>query len=165
MNKFRIAVDMVLKHEGGYVDDPSDPGGRTKYGISQRSYQGLDIRSITKDDAREIYKRDYWDRIRGDDLPTPVAIVAFDMAVNAGSRTASKMVQRAVKADQDGVIGPATLRAVSRRDATDVAYDVTLYRLSYYARLVTRRSSFGKYLKGWTKRTLTTLRIATENSN
>ena len=81
---FETVVHMVLEHEGGYVNHPSDPGGETKYGISKRAYPDVDIAELTKDDAANLYKRDYWDRIKGDELPVGVACVVMDYAVNSG---------------------------------------------------------------------------------
>ena len=81
---FLKAMEFVFSWEGGYVDDPADPGGRTRWGISQRAYPDLDIANLTKDQARAIYKKDYWDKVGGDTLPAPLALVAFNAAVNCG---------------------------------------------------------------------------------
>lgn len=81
---FNRVLEHVLKWEGGYVNDPNDPGGETNYGISARAYPNLDIRSLTKDQAADIYFRDYWLKVGADKLPTAIAICAFDCAVNQG---------------------------------------------------------------------------------
>jgi lysozyme family protein len=113
MSAFETVVHMVLEHEGGYVDHKDDPGGRTKYGISQRAYPDVNIAELTEEDAADIYKRDYWDRIKGDDLPAGVACVVMDYAVNSGISRASKALQSVCGiANGDGVIGPHSLNAV-----------------------------------------------------
>jgi len=104
---------MVLKHEGGYINHKNDPGGETNYGISKRAYPDVDIKNLTVDGAKELYKRDYWDRIKGDDLPAGVACVTMDYAVNSGTSRASKALQGACGIrNGDGIIGPHTLSAV-----------------------------------------------------
>tara|TARA_R110000803_G_scaffold43080_1_gene92216 strand:+ start:69 stop:599 length:531 start_codon:yes stop_codon:yes gene_type:complete len=110
---FESVVSMVLEHEGGYVNHPTDPGGETKYGISKRAYPELDIAGLTEEDAADIYKKDYWDRIKGDDLPVGLACVVMDYAVNSGISRASKALQSACgMGNPDGVIGPHTLSIV-----------------------------------------------------
>ena len=110
---FETVVSMVLDHEGGYVNHPSDPGGQTNYGISKRAYPELDIAGLTEEDAADIYKKDYWDRIKGDDLPAAIACVVMDYAVNSGISRASKAIQSACGiGNPDGVIGPHTLNIV-----------------------------------------------------
>lgn len=84
MLTFQTALTQVLKSEGGYVNDPTDPGGETNLGISKRAYPDLDIAALTPETVAPIYKRDYWDRIAGDSLPSPLNYIAFDCAVNQG---------------------------------------------------------------------------------
>ena len=85
MNKnFDRAIDFVLRHEGGYVNDPRDPGGETNFGISRRAYPTLDIKNLTKEQATGIYRKDYWDKVGGDILPWPWDLILFDTAVNQG---------------------------------------------------------------------------------
>jgi lysozyme family protein len=108
---FDAAFTAVLGAEGGYVNNPADPGGETNWGISRRSYPDLDIAHLTWDDAKAIYRRDFWDKIQGDKLPPPLAMIVFDSAVNNGPARAAKWLQRAVGVTEDGIIGPATLAA------------------------------------------------------
>ena len=110
---FDEAFTRTLGHEGGLVDDPRDPGGLTNWGISQRSYPNEDIRSLNVDRARAIYLRDYWGPAGCDAVPDAIKADLFDMAVNAGVKTAIKALQRAVGEVQDGVIGPRTLQALA----------------------------------------------------
>ena len=90
---FDRAVALVLKHEGGYVNDSRDPGGETRYGISKRAYPDVDILRLTEDEAKAIYKRDYWDTLRPDEIPEPLAICLFDAAVNMGAVTSVRLLQ------------------------------------------------------------------------
>jgi len=110
MNIGRIAIDMVLRHEGGYVNNPADPGGETNMGISKRSYPNLDIKKLTRPQAILIYKQDYWDACRCDDLPPAIALSVMDYAVNSGTHQAVKDLQRVIGCKADGQIGPITLR-------------------------------------------------------
>jgi len=109
---FQTVIEMVLKHEGGYVDHPSDPGGETNFGISKRAYPDVDIKKLTPSTAAEIYRQDYWNRISGDSLPAGVGVVVMDYAVNSGVSRASKALQSVCNAGKDGIIGPHTLNAV-----------------------------------------------------
>lgn len=149
---FDQAVTLILQHEGGEVNDPHDPGGHTKYGISKRAYPDLNIGEITEYDARRIYKTDYWDRIRGDELPEPVAIGVFDMAVNAGNRTAVRLLQRVLGVKDDGIIGPVTIDAASRSDPHWLAVRYAAERISYYAAL----KGWDRYGRGWSARVIKT---------
>lgn len=81
---FDKIIDFVLKSEGGYVNNPNDPGGETKYGISKKAYPNLDIKNLTLEQAKDIYRKDYWDKVKGDSLPYPLDMCVMDMAVNAG---------------------------------------------------------------------------------
>lgn len=92
MTRFDEVFKIVLGEEGGYVNDPTDPGGETKYGISKNSYPHLDIANLTLNQAKQIYKINYWDAIQGDDLPEPLDHIAFDTAVNQGVGAARKLL-------------------------------------------------------------------------
>ena len=124
-SSFEKAFTIVVSHEGGFDETREDPGnwtsgivgtGRlrgTKYGISAAAYPRLDIAQLTLDQARTIYQRDYWLRIRGDDLPSALALLVFDAAVNSGVRAATRWLQATVGASVDGLFGPVTKRAVA----------------------------------------------------
>lgn len=157
---FETVVHMVLEHEGGYVNHPSDPGGETKYGISKRAYPDVDIAELTEEDAASIYKRDYWDRIKGDDLPASIACVVMDYAVNSGISRASKALQSVCGiSNPDGVIGPHTLNIVwanVKNDNNEVVSDqverlvnaVTSQRQEFIRGL----SIYNTFGKGWERR-------------
>lgn len=110
MNAFDFCIEVILAEEGGLVTHPNDPGGTTKYGISQRAYPKLDIRAITLDDAKALYKRDYWNPIKGDELPQGMNLLMLDCAVNQGTGTAIKLLQEAAQVRVDGAIGEMTIR-------------------------------------------------------
>ena len=123
MTSFDQAFAAVIGHEGGYTDDPRDAGNwtggaagqgalrGTNRGISAAAYPALDIAALTAADARAIYRRDYWDKVAGDSLPPPLALLVFDAAVNAGVGRAARWLQGAAGVHADGAIGPATLAA------------------------------------------------------
>lgn len=150
MSHFSECVEVILQLEGGYSNDPYDPGGETKYGISKAAYPDLDIPNLTKADAILIYKRDYWQRINGDNLPPALALLVFDMAVNAGPKKAAQLLQRMVGATDDGVIGMETLAAVRVPYSAQSLRFYTARRIDYYTRLPGWKA-FGM---GWTQRTL-----------
>ena len=155
MAAFETAFGKVLQHEGGYVDDPNDPGGETKYGISKRQYPDVDIRNLTHQQAGRIYRRDYWEKVKGDDIkPQYVAENLFDFAVNAGVPRAVRTLQRILDVDVDGHFGPQTLRAVNQADGQKLNLRLALARIDYYNELARKKSAMRPYLIGWTKRAL-----------
>ena len=141
MPVFSRAFEIVIGVEGGYVDDPRDPGGATKYGICQRSYPKLDIPGLTLDQAKAIYRGDYWNPVCGDDLPPPLALLIFDAAVNNGVRRAAQWLQIAVGETQDGVIGPVTLAAIQAKAGKGA---------ELLAEFQARRMAYMASLPGWT---------------
>ena len=130
---FEAAVDFVLAAEGGLVEDPSDPGGLTKFGISQRAYPNLNIRELTIDDAKALYRKDYWDRCSCDKLPAGIAFVVFDAAVNQGVSASIRMLQRALNVNEDGVIGAATLSAAAGQTPAAIIAEMVARRCVAYA--------------------------------
>lgn len=145
---FDQAFDKLIGHEGGYVNDPRDPGGETKYGISKRAYPNVDIKNLTLDQAKQIYKRDYWDKCHGDNLPDNMRFGMFDVAVNSGITTAVKLLQRAVGTKDDGIWGPKTAAAVNAIDPQILDKRFNGYRLRFYTSLKT----FDHFGKGWVNR-------------
>ena len=152
LDTFDVAVELILKHEGGYVNDPRDNGGETNFGISKRAYPHLDIRNLTREQAIAIYKRDYWDKCRCDEMPSGLALSVFDMAVNAGNNRAIRILQYVLGVAVDGIIGSKTLEAASKSNDTDI-YEYANQRLEFYQSLKTW-PTFGR---GWTRRTEETL--------
>lgn len=150
MTPFDRAVAFVLSIEGGHVHDPQDPGGETKYGISQRAYPHLHIASLTEPQARAIYRRDYWERAGCASLPPPIAIALFDAAVNQGPARAIRLLQRSARVPADGIIGPVTRAAIAAADPRDLLLDFLSHRLRAYA--MTRNAA--RFMRGWARRVL-----------
>ena len=152
--KFDEIIDIVLEHEGGYVNDPDDPGGLTNYGISAKAYPDEDIKELTVERAKELYKRDYWDRYRTGDLPDRLRHIYVDMCINMGGGRAIKILQEACnsknsnKIDVDGGMGPMTIKA-----ATSVEeFRLRAFRVLYYAELIMKKPNLEKFWVGWFRR-------------
>lgn len=152
---FPRALEFVMKWEGGekITRDPIDPGGTTKYGVSQRAYPNLNIEELTHEQAAEIYENDYWKKGRCDQLPDPVNIVHFDACVNCGVVQASKFLQRAADVDDDGLIGVKTLAAIGLIAPKDLARETIIEREKYYYKLIAARPALKRFKNGWLNRT------------
>ena len=153
---FDRCLSEVLQHEGGWVDDPHDPGGATMRGITIgtfRAWKGrgvtkAELRAITDADLRAIYHQKYWDAVRGDDLPAGLDLVAFDAAVNSGPSRGAKWLQTALGVAADGKIGPATIAAARKAQPEAVIDRATSARLAWLRTLPT----WGRFGKGWARR-------------
>ena len=145
---FMSCVSLVIKDEGGYVNDPADRGGETKFGISKRAYPNENIKEMSYEKARSIYKRDYWDVSRCEELPEEIRYIHFDTAVNMGARMAVKLLQRASGITDDGIFGKQTLNASKHVTLERYAQE----RILQYNDLVKQRPINAKFLKGWTNR-------------
>jgi len=145
---FDEAFSALIGHEGGYSNDPRDPGGETNFGISKRAYPDVNIATLTLEQAKAIYLRDYWQRAMCDQLPPVVAFQVFDCAVNSGIGQAIRFLQRAVGVADDGRVGPLTIRAVQRLDAEAVVSRFNGQRLDF----MTKLSTWDVYGKGWARR-------------
>tara|TARA_E500000318_G_C3496315_1_gene186566 strand:+ start:360 stop:833 length:474 start_codon:yes stop_codon:yes gene_type:complete len=153
MKTFKEIIEQVLEHEGGYVNDPKDLGGETKYGITKRFYPDIDIKNLTIEQAKDIYKKDYWDKNKVESLPQNLWHIYFDMCVNMGKRTAVKVLQRAAvnrgkDIEVDGGLGPMTIGALK-----GVELDrVRAFRVKYYVDLITAKPEQEKFFLGWFRR-------------
>lgn len=156
-DNFPASLAAVLVHEGGYVNDPRDPGGATNQGVTQAVYddwragEGLEQRSVRLINGYEvgaIYRRRYWDACRCDDLPAGVDYCIFDFAVNSGTNRAARYLQRAAGVAEDGQIGPMTIAAVFAKPATGLIDQVSSLRLAFLRQLKT----FDRFGRGWTRR-------------
>ena len=149
---FEIALAFVLEREGGAVitNDPHDPGGLTKWGISKRAHPEVDIQALTREGAAAIYRSDYWLPTGCEELPPAVAVVLFDSAVNQGASTAVKLLQFSVGVNPDGVVGPKTLRAVQTIGTRYVVREFLARRLHRYM----QTKGFDVFGPGWIKRVL-----------
>ena len=156
--RFLQAVEVVLAHEGGYVNDPRDPGGETKYGISKRSYPELDIARLTCEDAIAIYYRDWWQRYGYGRLQDEaVATKIFDMAVNMGPVTAHRLLQEALvflgyDIAVDGIIGPQTIAAANKADPMRLLQVLRWMAAHHYYRIADQRPQSRAFLVGWLRR-------------
>lgn len=157
--RFLSAVEVVLAHEGGYTNDPADPGGETKYGISKRSYPNLDIKKLTRDQAVQIYHQDWWTKYGYDQIQDQaVATKVFDLSVNMGPAQGHRILQRAVNfvdgagLKVDGVIGPKTLAATNAADPEKVLQMMRYKAAEYYHALARKRVESRAFLLGWLNR-------------
>jgi lysozyme family protein len=157
MADFNPAVAKTLIREGGarFTDNPDDHGGATKYGISQRAYPNLDIANLTEDQAKAIYKQDYWDKVSGDKLKSQsVAENIFDTAVNMGPTTATKLVQMTLSIGVDGKFGADTLKAVNAAGEGEFLAEYTLAKIARYAAICNKDRTQSRFLLGWVNRSL-----------
>lgn len=174
MADFEKALALTLKSEGGYVDDPDDPGGETYKGIARSrnpKWEGwveidilktkpnfpknLDVSSILQEMVKDLYKVNYWHKIKGDDIEDQdIAESIFDFAVNAGPRTSSKLAQITVGAKPDGVIGPKTLAKINSDEKRAFLALFALAKIGRYVDICEKRKTSRKYFFGWVKRTL-----------
>lgn len=150
---FDRAFEIVIGHEGGYVDNPNDPGGETKYGISRRSYPNEDIQGMTLDRAKDIYYNDYWLPLQAFDLPDRVAVMLFDMAVNHGKVKAVEILQRGAGVNDDGILGPDSRVAIRAKDNDTLLQEITVQRIMFYISLGT----FKHFGLGWVRRAVSLL--------
>lgn len=155
---FEEAFERLMGHEGGYVNDPRDPGGETKWGISKRSYPSVDIKSLTRQGAAEIYRRDFWGALGA--APAAVKFQAFDFAVNSGISTAIRKLQAAIGVADDGYWGPVSAARLATMSETDVLMRYAAQRLRYVAAL----STFATYGRGWVNRVAANLDYAAEDA-
>lgn len=138
------AFKIILGEEGGYSNDPRDPGGETKFGISKRAYPTVDIKNLTIDQAKAIYLRDYWTPVRARDLPWPLGLYMFDCAVNQGVTTAVRLLQQSLGVAVDGEFGNVTMRAARASSDRDAARF-----LAFRARRYVGTDKFDIYGTGW----------------
>jgi len=153
---FEECMARLLEHEGGYVWHAQDPGGETNFGVTRAVYEQYvgrqvmngEMEGLTHDDVYPIYKENYWDAVRGDDLPSGVDWSCFDWAVNSGKSRASKALQRIVGVEADGGIGPMTLQAVAEVEPEEIIKQMHYVRDKFYRSLDT----FEVFGKGWVRR-------------
>jgi lysozyme family protein len=157
VDRFKVCLKHVLKWEGGYTDDPHDPGGKTMKGVLQRVYDRYRdqmgrprrwVKQIAEDELQDIYRRYYWDPLKADELPTGVDLAVFDFGVNCGIGTAAKHLQAVVGVDRDGHIGPVTIGAAHAMDADTLIKKLHARRDHRYRQL----HHFWRFGKGWLNR-------------
>lgn len=158
---FEKCIEVILKWEAGYVNNPNDSGGETNFGIAKKFYPDLDIKNLTKEDAIKIYKRDYWDKNNINYYPEYIRLQMFDMFVNQGTKGAIRVLQLTLNKfgrglDVDGVSGENTFKALQKTVGEDAKqifpYMIGIERLNYYINLTIAKNSQIVFLKGWTRR-------------
>ena len=155
-SNFEASLAHVLQSEGGFVNNPADPGGMTNLGCTKAVWEEFvghpvseaDMRGLTPADVAPLYKRKYWDKVSGDDLPAGLDYSVFDAAINSGPGRAAKWLQEAVGVEADGAIGKGTLAAVAAFDVQELIKAYNDKRLGFLQGLPT----FGTFGKGWTNR-------------
>lgn len=153
---FEKALEAVLHHEGGFVNHPADPGGMTNLGCTKKVWEEWvghpvdekTMRALTPGDVAPLYKKKYWDAVKGDELPDGVDYIVFDTAINSGPGRAIKFLQGCVGVDMDGALGPVTLAAVRVFNREQLIQDYAFRRLSFLQDLPT----WGTFGKGWARR-------------
>lgn len=161
---YNKCLETILHHEGGYVNHPKDPGGETNLGVTKRVYEEhggtKDMKDLTVEDVAPIYKKGYWDKMKGDDLPGGLDLCVFDFGVNAGPGRAAKYLQSMIGTTPDGGIGPMTLAALQKYvDENGLVESIEEYqkrRQEYYEKL----STFATFGRGWTRRVNETTELA-----
>jgi len=157
---FDDAIGRVLGIEGGYSNNPNDPGGETQWGISKRSYPNVDIKGLTRAAAIAIYRRDFWSQINADELFDGVAYQALDFAINSGVTTAIRYLQRALGVADDGHWGPVSAAAAKAMSETDQIMRLNAERLDF----MTRLNNWPDASRGWSRRIVKNLRYGAEDS-
>jgi lysozyme family protein len=157
---FDIAFNRLMATEGGLVNNRADPGGLTKYGLSQRSYPSLNIAALTLDEARQVYLVDFWNRIQADTLFDGVAFQLFDFAVNSGIDTAVRYLQRAVGVADDGHWGPHSQAATDKMTESDLIMCLNAERLVF----MTKLKNWPNASRGWARRIAANLRYGALDS-
>jgi len=143
-------MEVIFKHEGGYVNNPNDWGGETNYGIAKRFFPDVDIKNLTQEGAKEIYYQWYWQPMKLTGIYSPDSILEiFDMGVNAGKVNAIRMAQRVVNATPDGKMGPMTTKSIN--NLPDFVKRYKQARVEYYMRIALKRNN-KVFLKGWLNR-------------
>jgi len=151
-----LCFELVLKSEGGFSDNPKDPGGMTNLGVTKRNWERYldrnvsesEMRALTPEVVKPFYKTQYWDKIKGDDLPSGIDYAAYDLAVNSGVNRASKWLQKIAGANVDGIIGPKSLEAINSCDAEEVIDVLCDMRMDFLKELPT----FETFGRGWIDR-------------
>lgn len=160
MSAFEQVINRVLGHEGGYVNDPADPGGETKWGISKRSYPMLNIKSLTREDAIAVYFKDFWMPLKAERLHDGTAYQLMDSAVNSGISQSIRLLQRALDVADDGHFGPNSLAASEAMSESDQIMRFNAERIDF----MTKLKNWPNHGKGWMRRIAGNLRFGALDS-
>jgi len=160
IGEFDKCLKRILKHEGGFVNDPLDSGGITNLGVTKRVWEEFvghpvsenDMRALTVEKVAPMYKKRFWDRASCDNLPIGVDYVVFDFAVNAGVGRSIKTLQSAVGSNPDGIVGSQTLARINVIDAKELVNKFSNERVDFYQGIVARKPDQARFIKGWLNR-------------
>jgi len=158
MITFDVAFERLIGHEKGYVNDPEDPGGETNWGISKRTYPHLDIKNLTREQAKEIYRKDFWDKLGG--AHPAIKFQVFDFAVNSGIFTAIRKLQQAIGVADDGHWGPVSAERMAAMNLNDVLMQFIAARITF----MTNLSTWDRFGKGWARRMAGNLMFASNDN-
>jgi len=165
-SNFNVALQLILRFEGGYVNDPADKGGETNKGIIKKVYDAYrtsigkpiqSVKNISDEEVKDIYYKNYWLAAKCDKLPVDVDTVHFDAAVNCGPTQAAKFLQRSIGVNADGVVGDTTLAKVNSMSSKVVVKSYVSSRIDFYIDLVIKDVTQVKFLKGWIRRAISSL--------
>jgi lysozyme family protein len=170
MSRFEDCLARILKHEGGYVNDPLDSGGRTNLGVTQRVWEEFvghpvteaDMKALTPQKVGSMYKLKYWNPSYCEVLPKGLDYVVFDFAVNAGTGRSVKTLQQAIGCVADGVIGPKTMAAINDANPKDLITKFSDARADFYQGIVARKPDQARFIKGWLNRVEESRKLALE---
>lgn len=173
IGQFDTALKRILKHEGGYVNDPLDSGGRTNLGVTQRVWEEWlghpvsenDMRALTPEKVAPMYKVKYWDRAYCDNLPKGVDYVVFDFAVNAGTGRSVKTLQSCLGLVADGIIGSKSLAVINATNPKDIIAKFSDARADFYQGIVARKPDQARFIKGWLNRVEEARQLALHEDN
>lgn len=171
--RFEDCLARILKHEGGYVNDPLDSGGRTNLGVTQRVWEEFvghpvteaDMKALTPQKIAPMYKLKYWNPSYCEVLPKGLDYVVFDFAVNAGTGRSVKTLQQAIGCVADGVIGPKTMAAINNANPKDLITKFSDARADFYQGIVARKPDQARFIKGWLNRVEDARKLALEEHN
>jgi lysozyme family protein len=153
-DKFEKAMKFIRVVEGGKFFHPNDPGGFTNMGLTQRDYPKLDLKNLTREEADNIFYKDYWKKSVASKLPDPAFISYFDAVVNTGAGRANKILQKVVGVEVDGKVGKITLEAVKKYgEPKKLAIALAEGKQDFYLSLVSKNKKFGSFIRGWSRRT------------
>lgn len=157
LSAFDVCFDRVIGHEGGYSNDPRDPGGETNWGISKRAYPHVDIANLTREGAKALYLSDYWQKMGCDNMPLALAFQVFDFGVNSGVTEAIRELQNLLGIRPDGVVGPVT--RINIQNLTD-PMKFTVRYMAARLKFMTNCQTWGTFGKGWARRIATNMVFA-----
>lgn len=160
LSNYNDSFELLIKSEGGYVNNPKDPGGETNLGVTKAAWSTYlrrpvapgEMKALTKEVVKPFYKTEYWDKLQCDLLPVGIDYLVFDFAVNAGVAQCAKFLQRACGAVDDGVIGPGTMGKLATMRPRELIDSLSIQKRKFYNDIVARKPDQKIFLEGWLRR-------------